>query len=82
MRKTIGKRFRWYTDERSRMKATVDKETCIGGGLCRDICPAVFITNDDAKAGVALTPVPPDTTAACREAVASCPVGAITLTAG
>ena len=29
------------------MKAVVDKETCIGCGLCTNICPAVFDMDDD-----------------------------------
>ncbi|MBU3804700.1 MAG: ferredoxin, partial [Candidatus Cellulosilyticum pullistercoris] len=29
------------------MKAFVDKDTCIGCGLCPSICPDVFAMDDD-----------------------------------
>ena len=32
------------------MKANVDKDTCIGCGLCPSICEAVFEMDDDGKA--------------------------------
>ena len=32
------------------MKAHVDKDTCIGCGLCPSICEAVFVLEDDGKA--------------------------------
>jgi ferredoxin len=32
------------------MKGHVDKELCIGCGLCTDICPEVFSMDDDGKA--------------------------------
>lgn len=32
------------------MKAYVDKETCIGCGLCPSICPEIFEMDDDGKA--------------------------------
>ena len=32
------------------MKAYVDKDTCIGCGLCPEICPEIFKMEDDGKA--------------------------------
>ena len=61
------------------MKANVDKETCIGCGLCATICRAVFAMKESV-AEVIVTPVPPPDEPACREAVESCPVAAITIT--
>ncbi len=61
------------------MKANVDKETCIGCGLCATICTAVFAMKESV-AEVIATPVPPPDEPACREAVESCPVAAITIT--
>ncbi|HRR34372.1 MAG TPA: ferredoxin [Kiritimatiellia bacterium] len=61
------------------MKANVDKETCIGCGLCTTICPAVFAMQG-AVAEVIATPVPSSDESACREAAESCPVAAITIT--
>ena len=39
------------------MKAHVDKDTCIGCGLCPSICEAVFVLEDDGKAAEAICPV-------------------------
>jgi ferredoxin len=61
------------------MNANVNKETCIGCGLCETICPSVF----GMKASVAeviAAPVPHHAESTCREAVESCPVAAITIT--
>jgi ferredoxin len=61
------------------MKASVNKETCIGCGLCETICPAVFAMKESV-AEVVTDPVLPQAEPACQEAVASCPVTAITVT--
>jgi len=61
------------------MKANVNKVTCIGCGLCETICPAVFVMNE-AVAEVIAEPVPQRAEPACREALESCPVAAITIT--
>jgi len=54
------------------VKVYVDKDTCIGCGVCEGICPDVFKMNDDGKAEV------PETEAACaQDAADSCPVQAI-----
>ncbi len=61
------------------MKAHVDKETCIGCGLCPSICSEVFEMDDDGKA-VAINPDVPDGCADdAEEAASSCPVEAITV---
>ena len=40
------------------MNASVDKDTCIGCGLCPSICPSVFEMDDDGKAVAKNNPVP------------------------
>jgi len=60
------------------MKALVDKNACIGCGLCADECPAVFEMGEDL-AVVVVSEVPADAIADCREAARSCPVEAIKL---
>ena len=62
------------------MKATVDKDMCIGCGLCVDVCPQVFSMEQDGKAVAKDTLVPPDTEASCRDAAQQCPVEAIKIT--
>lgn len=61
------------------MIAHVDKETCIGCGLCPSMCPEVFEMQDDGLAGVIVDKVPQDAEDSTKEAEASCPVNAISI---
>lgn len=59
------------------MKARVDKDTCIGCGLCPSICPEVFELTDDGYADAIKSDVPEECEGEAREACESCPVDAI-----
>lgn len=60
------------------MKAHVDKETCIGCGLCPSISPEVFEMDDeDGKAKEISDEVPEAAYDSAKEAEESCPVDAI-----
>ena len=59
------------------MKANVDKDTCIGCGMCPSICPEVFDMDDDGKATTIVDEVPADNEDGAQEAADSCPVSAI-----
>lgn len=61
------------------MKASVNRDTCIGCGLCAGICPEVFAMDDDLIAVVTTQPSE-STESGAKEAAESCPVDAITLT--
>ena len=61
------------------MKAAVDKDLCLGCGLCVDVCPDVFEMADDGKAVTKVDPVPPRRRRP-RDAAEQCPVTAITVT--
>ncbi len=59
------------------MKVTVDKEGCIGCGLCVATCPELFAMGDDQKAQVMLAPVPATLEACAHKAADTCPVSVI-----
>lgn len=61
------------------MKATVDKESCSGCGLCAETCPDVFEMGDDDIAKVKVTPVPAAAEGTAKEAAEGCPSEAIKL---
>ncbi|MFI5715491.1 ferredoxin [Nocardia sp. NPDC051750] len=58
----------------------VDRERCIGAGMCVLTAPAVFDQDgDDGRVIVSAHAPAPDQEAAVREAVHHCPSGAITV---
>ncbi|GFZ34129.1 ferredoxin [Clostridium zeae] len=59
------------------MRAEVDKDTCIGCGLCPSICPEVFDMEDDGKAAAVNPDVPTEVEDSAKEAEEGCPVNAI-----
>lgn len=61
------------------MRGHVDKDTCIGCGLCPDICPEIFRMDDDGKAIADDTEIPDDLIDSAKEAESQCPVEAITV---
>jgi len=61
------------------MKAIVDKDICIGCGLCESECPDVFELDEDSIAIVMVDVVPQEFEACAIEAQEECPVDAITL---
>ncbi len=61
------------------MKANVDKDICIGCGLCPSICIEVFEMDDDGKAKVIVDEVPKGHVEDAKDAAISCPVNAISV---
>ena len=61
------------------MKAYVDKDTCIGCGLCPEVCPKVFKMDDDGKAVASKDEVPEKSINSSKDAEEQCPVSAITV---
>ncbi|MCF7794801.1 ferredoxin [Patescibacteria group bacterium] len=58
------------------MKVKVDKDKCISCGLCANMCPDIFIMDEDNKSEVTKQPSAKEESCA-KEAIDSCPVEAI-----
>ncbi len=61
------------------MKAIVDKDACIGCGMCPSICPEVFSMDTDDKAVAIDDVIPEEHEGNAQEASVSCPVMAISV---
>ena len=61
------------------MKPVVDRDLCIGCGLCEDTCPEIFQVRDDGYAYVIDESPYPELYSCARDGCESCPVEAITL---
>ena len=61
------------------MKAHVDRDTCIGCGVCPSVCPEVFEMDDEGLSHVIVDTVPEDVEDDAKDAEESCPVNAITV---
>jgi ferredoxin len=61
------------------MRGFVDKDTCIGCGLCPTICPEIFEMEDDGKAAAKNIDIESEILSQAQEAERDCPVNAITV---
>lgn len=61
------------------MKAIVDRETCIGCGLCESTCPDLFVMDDEEKAKVIVAEIAKQAEECAKQAAEECPVTAITV---
>ncbi|MGI6714032.1 MAG: ferredoxin [Bacilli bacterium] len=58
-------------------KVHIEKEACIGCGLCTAMVPEVFDWDDDGKAKIIVDTVPENAVEAVEGAVGDCPTQAI-----
>lgn len=61
------------------MKATIDRDGCIGCELCAEICSEVFRMDDEGLAEVYTDPIPADAEESAQEAADNCPTSVITV---
>ncbi|MGL4730621.1 MAG: ferredoxin [Clostridium sp.] len=61
------------------MRAIVNKDECIGCGLCPATCPEVFEMADDGKAEAIVNEVPSGAEDSAKEAQEGCPTSAISI---
>ena len=64
------------------MKVKVNKDACIGCGACAAICDEVFEINDEGLSEAKVEEVKEELQDEVRDAVDSCPTGAIEVEEG
>jgi ferredoxin len=62
------------------VKAAVDPALCQGHARCWEICPEVFVLDQEGYGSVQVAQVPAELVAKAREAADNCPERAISLT--
>ncbi|KNZ43413.1 ferredoxin [Acetobacterium bakii] len=61
------------------MKAIVDREACVGCGLCETVCPEVFELDAESIAIVLVDEISMESESCALESRDDCPVEAITI---
>ncbi|NYI07915.1 ferredoxin [Allostreptomyces psammosilenae] len=61
------------------MELEIDRERCVGGGMCALTAPRVFDQSEEDGLVVLTAPPEPEDLDAVREAVQLCPASALTL---
>ncbi len=59
------------------MKVTVDKDKCLGCGICEGLAPEVFSLANEPYAEVLVNPVPEEYQEAVKQSAEECPEEAI-----
>lgn len=61
------------------MKGFVDKDICIGCGVCPTVCPEIFEMDDDELAKASEDEIADNLVESAKDAEEQCPVNAITV---
>jgi len=61
------------------MKGFVDKNICIGCGVCPTVCPEIFEMDDDGLAKASESEIADALVESAKDAEEQCPVNAITV---
>jgi len=61
------------------LRASVNKNTCIGCGICTEICPVVFELDPMGLSESTIATIDPSLGSTLRQAAESCPTDAITI---
>ena len=59
------------------MNLKVNKDKCIGCGMCVSMCEEIYTFDDDNQAKVIETPISKENEDKAKEAMENCPTGAI-----
>jgi ferredoxin len=59
------------------MKGFVDKDICVGCGVCPTVCPEIFEMDDDGLAKASESEIADDLVESAKDAEEQCPVDAI-----
>ena len=62
------------------MRVTVDRDRCVGNGVCEARAPEHFVVDDNGEVQLPYTEIPPEERQLVLDAVSSCPAQALRTT--
>ncbi len=62
------------------MRVTVDRDRCVGNGVCEAMAPELFVVDDNGEVELRFTEIPPEQRQLVLDAVRSCPAQALRTT--
>lgn len=62
------------------MRVTVDRDRCVGNGVCEAMAPELFVVDDNGEVELQFAEIPPEQQQLVLGAVSSCPAQALRTT--